>query len=83
METGEADKIIDHFFPCCLIEVNIPIKSHALLTENEKNNCFSIRTRSDLNKIRKNWQIKKFESYISAEFSDMATHKFITSLTTT
>ena len=59
METGEADKIIDHFFPCCLIEVNIPIKSHALLTENEKNNCFSTWTRSDLNKIRKNWQIRK------------------------
>ena len=45
-----------------------------LLTEIEKSNIVLVYiwTRSDLNKIRNDWRIKKFKSYILAEFSDMA-----------
>ena len=63
-----------------------------LFTEIEKNNCFSIYTRSDLNKIReetvKTYDLidgsnhAKVSKQIFAEFSNMAIHKFITSQTT-
>ena len=63
-----------------------------LFAEIEKNNCFSIYTRSDLNKIREE-TVKTYDlidgsnpanvsKQIFAEFSNMAIHKFITSQTT-
>ena len=72
-------------------EVSRYIFLNPLFTDIEKNNCFSIYTRSDLNKIREE-TIKRYDlidrsgqldtRQIFVEFSNIAVHKLITSQTT-